>query len=45
MREALLVFVNGAVGVFAGMALVYLSIRITAAAVKRWVEGKGQGQS
>ncbi len=40
MRESLLVFVNGTVGVFVGMAVVYALIRVVAAAVTRVVEGR-----
>ncbi|GAB4261483.1 MAG: hypothetical protein Kow0092_11030 [Deferrisomatales bacterium] len=40
MSDALLLFVNGSLGVFAGMALVYAAIRLTAAAVGRWT-GEG----
>lgn len=37
MSEALLVFINGSLGVFAGMGLVYVAIRVTAVAVKHTV--------
>ncbi|MHB8766778.1 MAG: hypothetical protein ACYDA8_20915 [Deferrisomatales bacterium] len=41
MKESLLVFVNGTVGVFVGMGLVYALIKIVAAAVARTFAGKG----
>ena len=43
MTEALVVFIGGIGGVFIGMGLLYLSIRITSLAVGRWGgEAKGK---
>lgn len=42
MEQALLVFVNGVVGVFAGMGLVYLAVRLVSYAVGRLAAGKGE---
>ncbi len=35
MKDALLIFMNGIVGVFAGMAVLYLSIRLTSFVVDK----------
>lgn len=40
MEQAFLVFVNGVVGVFAGMALVYASVRLISQVVGRLVADK-----
>lgn len=40
VQESLLVFVNGTVGVFVGMGLVYALIRLVAIVVARVVDGR-----
>ena len=39
MKDALLIFANGMVGVFAGMAILYISIRTTSFVLDK-LEGK-----
>ena len=38
MNQTLLVFVGGLGGVFLGMALLYVSIRLTSFIIGKWVE-------
>ena len=45
MASAVVIFVVGLGGVFAGMGLLYLSIRITAAMIERWLAARNAGRT
>jgi hypothetical protein len=42
MAEALMIFFAGNVGVFLGMALLYISIKLTAVVTGRFLNGIGE---